>query len=119
MRYEHYYSQPLFLIKIAFKASTVHALITETGESKDGSQSSHPEAPDALNHCQKPTIAQTLSDVVVKCGETFSLTTKIENADDVIWTLEGEEILAEPDEGLILKAEGKILLQINNLRIFF
>ena len=83
----------------------MHALITETGESKDGSQTSHSSAPDA--HCQAPKIAQTLSDVVVKCGETFSLTTKIENVDEVIWTLEGEEILAEPDEGLILKEEGE------------
>lgn len=85
------------------KASTVHALITDTNESKDGSISSGTE------NGQKPTFIQGLIDTNVHFADTFKLFAKIENCDQVVWTLENEEIEAEPDEGLFIKADGKLV----------
>ena len=82
------------------KASTVHPLVAETGESVSSADSGS----NAAGH--KPTIISGISDTCVLCGETFSLQATIENADEVVWTLENEEIEAEPEEGLILKQEG-------------
>jgi len=85
------------------KASTVHPLITDgQSDSKDGSASSGMET----DHGQKPKFVQELTDTTVVLGETFSLNVKIENADEIVWTLEAEEIEAEPEEGLIIKSEG-------------
>ena len=79
------------------KASTVHPLVSETTE--------NPSA----DFDEKPEFIAGLADLNVKLGDSFELSCKIENATEVVWTLENEEIEAEPEEGLLIKSKGKLI----------
>lgn len=53
----------------------------------------------------RPSFIQPLVDQSVKAGEPFKLFVVVDDAQEVFWTLEDEQIEAEPDEGLLLLQE--------------
>ena len=72
---------------------------------------------DVIQEASVPVILTGLRDQAIKLASPFSLSVTVENADSVTWLLEQQVIVAEPEEGLVLRQNGNNLMLILYIKL--